>query len=81
VRIKRWLEPVSIDLSEWCPRLPPSAEPEIFDFPGGIGPCEVVNVEHEEVVMISRFIPKANRVRLICVLFLLRIVVLLLPLL
>jgi saccharopine dehydrogenase (NAD+, L-lysine forming) len=40
----------------------PFSEPEIFDFPGGIGPCEVVNVEHEEVVMISRFIPKAKRV-------------------
>lgn len=42
-----------------------SAEPEIFDFPGGIGPCEVVNVEHEEVVMISRFIPAAKRVSVV----------------
>ncbi|WP_200918481.1 saccharopine dehydrogenase family protein, partial [Leifsonia sp. Leaf264] len=26
----------------------PFSEPEVFDFPGGIGPVECVNVEHEE---------------------------------
>jgi saccharopine dehydrogenase-like NADP-dependent oxidoreductase len=28
----------------------PFSEPEVFDFPEGIGPVECVNVEHEEVV-------------------------------
>lgn len=32
----------------------PFSEPEIFDFPGGIGPIECVNVEHEEVLLIPR---------------------------
>jgi saccharopine dehydrogenase-like NADP-dependent oxidoreductase len=30
---------------------------EIFDFPEGIGPQEVVDIEHEELVMIPRYIP------------------------
>ena len=34
----------------------PFAEPEIFDFPGGIGPVECVHVEHEEVLLIPRWI-------------------------
>ncbi len=38
----------------------PFSEPEVFDFPE-IGPIEVVNVEHEEVLLIPRWI-KANRV-------------------
>ena len=29
----------------------PFSEPEVFDFPEGIGPVECVNVEHEEVVL------------------------------
>ena len=37
------------------------SEPEIFTFPGGIGDVEVVNVEHEEVVMVPRQID-CNRV-------------------
>jgi len=32
----------------------PFSEPEVFDFPGGVGPVECVNVEHEEVLMIPR---------------------------
>ncbi|MFM1905562.1 MAG: hypothetical protein RIT32_358 [Actinomycetota bacterium] len=32
----------------------PFSEPEIFDFPEGIGPVECVNVEHEEVLLIPR---------------------------
>jgi saccharopine dehydrogenase (NAD+, L-lysine-forming) len=32
----------------------PFSEPEIFDFPEGIGPVECVNVEHEEVVLVPR---------------------------
>ena len=34
----------------------PFSEPEIFDFPEGIGPVECVNVEHEEVVLVPRWI-------------------------
>src|SRR5262249_30803900 len=34
----------------------PFSEPEIFDFPEGIGPVECVNVEHEEVLLVPRFI-------------------------
>ena len=32
------------------------SEPEIFNFPGGIGDVEVVNVEHEEVLLVPRVI-------------------------
>ena len=39
----------------------PFSEPEIFDFPEGIGPLECVNVEHEEVLFIPRHVD-ANRV-------------------
>lgn len=35
---------------------PPFSEPEVFDFPEGIGPVECVNVEHEEVLLIPRWI-------------------------
>lgn len=34
----------------------PFSEPEIFDFPDGIGPVEVINVEHEEVLLVPRWI-------------------------
>jgi saccharopine dehydrogenase-like NADP-dependent oxidoreductase len=34
----------------------PFSEPEVFDFPEGIGPVECVNVEHEEVVLVPRAI-------------------------
>ena len=34
----------------------PFSEPEVFDFPEGIGPVECVNVEHEEVVLIPRHV-------------------------
>jgi len=40
---------------------PPFSEPEVFDFPEGIGPVECVNVEHEEVLLIPRWV-KAKRV-------------------
>ena len=32
------------------------SEPEVFDFPEGIGPVECVNVEHEEVLMMPRWL-------------------------
>lgn len=40
---------------------PPFSEPEVFDFPEGIGPAECVNVEHEEVLLVPRYI-KCKRV-------------------
>jgi saccharopine dehydrogenase-like NADP-dependent oxidoreductase len=40
---------------------PPFSEPETFNFPAGIGPVECVNVEHEEVLLIPRWV-KAKRV-------------------
>ena len=39
----------------------PFSEPEVFDFPGGIGPVECVNVEHEEVLLMPRWV-EAKRV-------------------
>ncbi len=35
---------------------PPFSEPEVFEFPEGIGPVECVNVEHEEVLLMPRWI-------------------------
>jgi saccharopine dehydrogenase (NAD+, L-lysine forming) len=34
----------------------PFSEPEVFEFPQGIGRVECVNVEHEEVVLIPRYL-------------------------
>ena len=34
----------------------PFSEPEVFEFPDGIGQVECVNVEHEEVVLIPRWV-------------------------
>ncbi|MBA2389670.1 MAG: saccharopine dehydrogenase NADP-binding domain-containing protein [Geodermatophilaceae bacterium] len=39
----------------------PFSEPEVFDFPDGIGPVECVNVEHEEVLLMPRWV-EADRV-------------------
>jgi saccharopine dehydrogenase-like NADP-dependent oxidoreductase len=39
----------------------PFSEPEVFAFPEGIGPLECVNVEHEEVVLVPRWVD-CNRV-------------------
>ncbi len=39
----------------------PFSEPEVFEFPEGIGKIEVVNVEHEEVLLVPRWV-KAKRV-------------------
>ncbi|HZY46154.1 MAG TPA: saccharopine dehydrogenase NADP-binding domain-containing protein, partial [Anaerolineae bacterium] len=39
----------------------PFSEAEVFDFPEGIGPVECVNVEHEEVLLVPRWI-KCKRV-------------------
>src|SRR5215212_825528 len=47
--------PVIWQDGEWF-TTPPFSEPEIFDFPEGIGPVECVNVEHEEVLLMPRWI-------------------------
>jgi saccharopine dehydrogenase (NAD+, L-lysine-forming) len=39
----------------------PFSELEVFNFPSGIGPVECVNVEHEEVVLVPRWL-EAERV-------------------
>jgi saccharopine dehydrogenase-like NADP-dependent oxidoreductase len=39
----------------------PFSEPEVFEFPEGIGKVEVVNVEHEEVLLVPRWL-KTKRV-------------------
>ena len=39
----------------------PFSEPETFTFPEGIGPVECVNVEHEEVLLVPRWV-ECNRV-------------------
>jgi saccharopine dehydrogenase-like NADP-dependent oxidoreductase len=39
----------------------PFSEPEVFEFPEGIGQIEVVNVEHEEVLLVPRWV-KCKRV-------------------
>jgi saccharopine dehydrogenase-like NADP-dependent oxidoreductase len=36
--------------------LPPFSEPETFTFPEGIGPIECVHVEHEEVLLIPKWV-------------------------
>jgi saccharopine dehydrogenase-like NADP-dependent oxidoreductase len=39
----------------------PFSEPEVFTFPAGIGDVECVNVEHEEVLLVPRWV-ECNRV-------------------
>ncbi len=48
-------------LEEGFSTLPPFSEPEVFEFPEGIGPVECVHVEHEEVLMMPRWL-QAERV-------------------
>ena len=40
----------------------PFSAPELFPFPEGIGPVECVNVEHEEVLLVPRWIIGVKRV-------------------
>jgi saccharopine dehydrogenase-like NADP-dependent oxidoreductase len=47
--------PVIWEEGRWS-TTPPFSEPEVFDFPEGIGPVECVNVEHEEVLLMPRWI-------------------------
>jgi saccharopine dehydrogenase (NAD+, L-lysine-forming) len=41
---------------------PPFSAPEEFPFPEGVGPVECVNVEHEEVLLVPRWIPGVKKV-------------------
>src|SRR6266540_2194054 len=49
------------ELGDWVTTEPFSA-PELFPFPEGIGPVECVNVEHEEVLLVPRWISGVKRV-------------------
>ena len=49
------------DLEKGFFTLPPFSEPEVFEFPDGIGPVECVHVEHEEVLLMPRWVD-ADRV-------------------
>ena len=40
----------------------PFSAPEDFPFPEGIGPVECVNVEHEEVLLVPRWLPGVKKV-------------------
>ena len=42
---------------------PPFSAPEMFPFPEGIGPVECVNVEHEEVTMLPRWLPGGRNLK------------------
>ncbi len=44
------------DLEAGFSTLPAFAEPEVFEFPEGIGPVECVHVEHEEVLLMPRWV-------------------------
>ncbi len=48
--------PVIWEKDEGWYTTPPFSEPEVFDFPEGIGPVECVNVEHEEVLLMPRWV-------------------------
>ena len=53
--------PVIWQDSRWLTTEPFSG-PEDFPFPEGIGPVECVNVEHEEVLLVPRWLPGVKRV-------------------
>jgi saccharopine dehydrogenase-like NADP-dependent oxidoreductase len=53
--------PVIWSDGEWHTTEPFSA-PELFPFPEGIGPVECVNVEHEEVLLVPRWVEGVRRV-------------------
>jgi saccharopine dehydrogenase-like NADP-dependent oxidoreductase len=53
--------PVVWQEGDWHTTEPFSA-PEDFPFPEGIGPVECVNVEHEEVLLVPRWLPGVKRV-------------------
>ncbi|MFC7489804.1 MULTISPECIES: saccharopine dehydrogenase family protein [unclassified Knoellia] len=46
----------TVDLDRGFFTLPAFSDPEMFDFPEGIGPVECVHVEHEEVLLMPRWV-------------------------
>ena len=46
----------TVDVEAGFFTLPPFSEPEVFEFPEGIGPVECVHVEHEEVLLMPRWV-------------------------
>jgi saccharopine dehydrogenase (NAD+, L-lysine-forming) len=52
--------PVVWERDRGCFTTEPFSEPEVFDFPEGIGAVECVNVEHEEVLLVPRWIDCAR---------------------
>ena len=42
---------------------PPFSAPEMFPFPEGVGEVECVNVEHEEVTMLPRWLPGGRAIK------------------
>jgi saccharopine dehydrogenase-like NADP-dependent oxidoreductase len=48
--------PVVFDRGEGWTTTEPFSEPEVFEFPEGIGAVECVNVEHEEVLLMPRWL-------------------------
>ena len=48
--------PVILEKDRGWYTTPPFSEPEVFEFPEGIGPVECVNVEHEEVLLVPRWV-------------------------
>jgi saccharopine dehydrogenase-like NADP-dependent oxidoreductase len=48
--------PVVFERGEGWTTTEPFSEPEVFEFPEGIGPVECVNVEHEEVLLMPRWL-------------------------
>lgn len=42
---------------------PPFSAPEMFPFPDGVGEVECVNVEHEEVTMLPRWLPGGRQLK------------------
>ena len=51
-----WERPESGNVEDGFFTLPAFSEPEVFDFPEGIGPVECVHVEHEEVLLMPRWV-------------------------
>ena len=54
-------QPVVWEVDRGWYTTPPFSEPETFEFPEGIGSVECVNVEHEEVLLVPRWV-KTRRV-------------------
>lgn len=56
----RFIPPVISERERGWFTTEPFSEPELFTFPEGIGEIQCVNVEHEEVILILRWIDCAR---------------------